>query len=112
MPRDDALITDMLVAARKIVKFAGSRTLDEFAHSDEAQSAVLWQIGIIGEAARKVSEPFKAQHPEIPWREMVGMRNRLVHDYSRIDLAQVWETILKSIPNLIRQLEKLNSERD
>lgn len=110
MPRDDALITDILVAARKVVKFAGKRTMTEFAENDEAQSAVLWQIGIIGEAARKVSDSFKELHPEIPWHEMAGMRNRLVHDYSRIDLAQVWETVLKSIPTLIRKLEKLTPE--
>jgi uncharacterized protein with HEPN domain len=107
MPRDDALITDILVAARKAVRFVRGRTFESFASDDEAQSAVVWQIGIIGEAARKVSDSLKERHPEVPWHEMIGMRNRLVHDYSRIDLAQVWDTILRSIPDLIRQLEPL-----
>jgi uncharacterized protein with HEPN domain len=112
MPRDDALITDILVAARKITRHADGLTREEFAANETIQDAVLWQIGIIGEAARKVSQEFKDMHPEIPWHEMSGMRNRLVHDYSRIDLAQVWDTVRRSIPELIRLLEPLVSHSE
>jgi len=112
MQRDDALITDILMAARKVARHANGLTREEFAANETIQDAVLWQIGIIGEAARKVSGEFQERHPEIPWHEMSGMRNRLVHDYSRIDLAQVWDTVLRSIPELIRLLEPLVSRSD
>ena len=110
MERDDALIMDILVAARKVLKFTRDCTFEEFAANDELQSAVLWQIGIMGEAARKVSESFKELHSTIPFYEVAGMRNRLVHDYSRIDLSQVWDTIQDNIPHLLKQLEPLAKE--
>ena len=66
MSRDDALIFDILVAARKIVKFTSMRDFEDFSASDELQSAVLWQIGIIGEAARKVSDSFKDLYNNVP----------------------------------------------
>lgn len=64
-------------------------------------------IEIIGEAAKKVTAEFKEAHPDIPWHEMAGMRNRLIHDYWRIDVAQVWKTIQGDIPKLIGQIEPL-----
>jgi uncharacterized protein with HEPN domain len=61
----------------------------------------------IGEAAGKISEPARAAHPEIPWREMMGMRHRLVHDYFEINLDKVWETVREDLPPLIQKLEPL-----
>jgi uncharacterized protein with HEPN domain len=65
------------------------------------------RIQIIGEAARKVSEEFKEDHPEIPWNEIIGMRNKLIHEYFRIISEKVWEAVEKDIPNLIILIEPL-----
>jgi len=64
-------------------------------------------IQIVGEAARKVSPEFKQAHPEIPWQGIIGMRNRLVHDYFRIESSRVWEVIEKDLPALIPLIEPL-----
>ena len=64
-------------------------------------------LEVIGEAAGKISDELKAAHPEIPWHEMVGMRNRLIHEYFRISLQTVWDTVQKDLPELIDRLEAL-----
>lgn len=65
------------------------------------------ELLVIGEAARGVSDSGKLQHPEIKWDEISGMRNRLVHEYFRIKLNLVWETVKYDIPILVTQLEPL-----
>jgi len=64
----------------------GGVTGEEFERNDLLQDATMRQLGIIGEAARKASAEIRNAHPEIPWSEMIGMRNRLIHEYSRINL--------------------------
>jgi uncharacterized protein with HEPN domain len=61
----------------------------------------------VGEAAWKVSEEFRVAHPDIPWPQIAGLRHRLVHDYTRIDLALVWEIVQKHVEPLIAALEPL-----
>ena len=102
---DDAYLLDMLNAARRAKQFVASLSQDEFAASDLHQSAVVKQLEIVGEAARRVSDEFQAAHPEIPWRLIVGMRNRLIHDYTRIDVETVWETVQRDLDPLISHLE-------
>ena len=92
MPRDDAYLLDMLLAAREARAFVSSLAPVDFRRNRMAQLAVPKAIEIVGEAASRVSETFATAHPEIPWRAIVGMRNRLVHDYAGIDLDRVWET--------------------
>ncbi len=65
------------------------------------------QIQIIGEAARKVSPIYQQEHLEIPWQEIIGMRNRLVHEYFHIIPERVWDVVDKDIPELIRLIEPL-----
>jgi uncharacterized protein with HEPN domain len=79
--RDDAWLLDMLLAATKARQFASSVSRERFIQDEVLQNAVMRQLQIIGEAANRVSPPSRTAHPTIPWREIVGMRNRLVHDY-------------------------------
>jgi uncharacterized protein with HEPN domain len=64
-------------------------------------------VGIIGEAANQLPADFKARHPGVPWKQMAGMRNRLVHDYAGVDLEIVWEVVAKSLPQLERAIAAL-----
>lgn len=64
-------------------------------------------LEIIGEAARKISQETKNAHPDIPWKDITGMRNRLIHEYFRIDIEKVWDTVRNDIPVLITIIEPL-----
>ena len=112
MRRDDILLVDMLLAAREAVDFARGTSEESFEHDRLRQLAVIKAIEIIGEAASKMSDDFRTQHPELPWREIIGMRHRLVHDYFEIDLPRVWKTVREDIPSLIAALEPLVPEAE
>lgn len=107
MDRDDAYLLDMLIAARRAHAFCASATWDEFQRSDLHQYAVFKAVEILGEAARLVSPARREAHPEIPWQQIAGMRNKLIHEYFRIDLPTVWQTVHEDLPPLIAQLERL-----
>ena len=107
MRRDDVLLLDMLLAAREAVGFAEGLTFATFERNRMAQLAILKAVETVGEAASRVDADTRAAHPEIPWADIVGMRNRLVHEYFQINLARVWETVEQDIPRLIPQLERL-----
>ena len=107
MWRDDAFLLDMLLAARRVLKYAQGLDFQWFEDDEVLQDAILRRIQIIGEAARKISEEFKEEHPEIPWFEIIGMRHRLIHEYFRVITEKVWEVIEKDIPSLIALLELL-----
>ena len=107
MQRDDAYLLDMLIAARRAQRFCAGVAWEEFERSDLHQYAVFKAIEVPGEAARLVSEAVRGAHPEIPWSQIAGMRNRMIHEYFRIDLPTVWQTVRDDIPPLIAQLEPL-----
>lgn len=107
MPRDDILLLDMLLAARDAVEFAEGLTFETFERDRMAQRAILKSVEIVGEAASRTGPETRAAHPEIPWIAIVGMRNRLVHEYSNVNLRRVWEVVQRDIPHLIPQLENL-----
>ena len=107
MRREEAWLLDMLQSAREAAAFANGLSFTEFQKNRMAQFAILKAIEIIGEAASQVGSDFKEAHSEIPWPEIIGMRNRLVHGYFNINLKRVWETVLQDIPQLISRLERL-----
>jgi uncharacterized protein with HEPN domain len=97
----------MLIAARKIRAFTEGVTLDRFLRDELMQHGIMRLIEILGEAARHISEDFRASHPEVPWRQIIGMRNRMVHEYFRVIPAKVWDVVEQEIPALISLLEPL-----
>jgi uncharacterized protein with HEPN domain len=107
MWRDDAYLLDMLLAARKVQNFTQAVSWEQFQGDELTQNAVMRQIQIIGEAARKVSSQYQREHPEISWQAIIGMRHRLVHEYFRIIPERVWDVVEKDIPELIRLIEPL-----
>jgi uncharacterized protein with HEPN domain len=107
MSLDDVHLYDMLIAAQKIVRITTGYSLEDFVADDVVQDSVIRQITIIAEAAANLSESFRGDNRIIPWHEIKGMRNRLIHDYKHIDLNEVWKTVRENIPSLIRQIEPL-----
>jgi len=107
MWRDDAYMLDMLLAARKVQSYTRNVNWERFRDEDLIQNAVMHQIQIIGEAARKISRQYRDAHSEIPWQMIIGMRNRLVHEYFDIIPERVWDVVDRDIPELIRLIEPL-----
>lgn len=107
MRRDETLLLDMLIASRKIARFAEGLTQDGLASNEMAASAIMREFQVVGEAARMVSEEGRASYSQIPWKAISGLRNRLVHEYFNIDFDILWQTIHDDIPTLIAQLEAL-----
>lgn len=85
MWRDEAYMLDILLAAAKIVRFSQGYDAEKFAADEVLQHAIMRLLQIIGEAARKISPAYKEAHPQIPWIQIIGMRNRLVHEYFRVE---------------------------
>ncbi|ELS46564.1 hypothetical protein C789_3658 [Microcystis aeruginosa FACHB-905 = DIANCHI905] len=79
----------------------------ELENNDEKLSAILYQITIIGEATKRLSVIFRQQHPEIPWREMAGMRDVIVHKYDQLDLDVVWDIVENKLTELLKAIAPL-----
>ncbi len=107
MSRDDAVLLDILKAARLIMQFKDGLNKAAFLNDTKTQSAILHQIVILGEATKRLSSEFRAKYQEIPWGKITGMRDRLIHEYQRVDLNRVWRTASMDIPQLITLLEPL-----
>ena len=111
LPKPDAIrLRHMLEAAREATHFVTGRTREDLQHNRMFSFALVHSIEIIGEAASQVSPESRAACPNLPWPEIIGMRNRLIHAYFDIDLDRVWETVSDDLPPLITELEKILSE--
>jgi len=107
MPRDEAIVLDIVGACRLIVEFRGALTRPAFLKDMKTQSAVLHQLLIVGEAAKRLSDSFRSAHSDVPWRLITGMRDRLIHVYDHVDLKEVWKTATVDVPALLLRLEPL-----
>ncbi|MGB9777570.1 MAG: DUF86 domain-containing protein [Anaerolineae bacterium] len=107
MKTDEGYLLDMLLAAQEACEFVRGMDRAAFEESRLHQNAVLKSLEVIGEAARRVSPATREAHPEIPWAEIIGMRNRLIHGYFEVDLVKVWETVQHDLPRLVTMLEPL-----
>jgi uncharacterized protein with HEPN domain len=105
MPRDEATLLDILQAARLALEFKGAMGREELFEDRKIQSSILYQLVIVGEGVRRLSSDFRAQHGELPWKEIAGMRDHLVHAYDAVDLDEVWNTLSHDVPKLITWLE-------
>ena len=111
MPHDDAeRLRDMLLAARKIRERLRGVSRDDFEQDEFLVSGVLYFLLVIGEAASKVTAEYRLVQPGIPWKLIVGLRHRLVHDYARIDREIIWLTATTHLDSLIGLLESLVSD--
>jgi uncharacterized protein with HEPN domain len=100
-------IEDIVEAMNAAMSFTEDMDYDSFAKDRKTIYAVTRAIEIIGEAVKKVPETLRKQYPQIPWKEMAGMRDKLIHEYFGVDLKRVWRTVKKDIPNLKPFFEKI-----
>jgi uncharacterized protein with HEPN domain len=104
--RDEALLYDMLDAARHLRRMWEGRSLDDLLADRTLQWATDRGFSIIGEAARRISDATKARRAGVEWRRIVGLRNVVVHAYNEVDYARHWRVIQEDLPKLIAELEK------
>jgi uncharacterized protein with HEPN domain len=112
MPRDNESLIDIERAARRILRYTDNISRAELEMNDEKLSAILYQIAIIGEATKRLSQDFRQQHPEIPWREIAGMRDMLIHKYDQVDFDVIWDVVQNKLPELLTQLEPILPSRE
>ena len=102
---DEIRLRHMVDAAREAASFAAGRTRGDLDADRQLVMALVKEIEIVGEAAARVSEATREHLPDIPWDELIGMRNRLVHAYFDVNLDIVWQTVQEDLPKLIALLE-------
>ena len=100
-------LKDIKMAITSIEEFIEGLDFNQFKGDDKTSSAVIRKFEIIGEATKNIPEIIKKQYPEIPWKDIAGMRDKLIHAYSEVDLKLVWTTIHQRLPNLKSTIEKL-----
>lgn len=108
MRKDDSVyLRHVLDAICRIEEYTQDITYRNFLNNHLRQDGVIRQIEVIGEAVKKLSPELKERHPEIPWKDVAGMRDKLIHDYLGVDLDAVWNTAKKDIPRLKEEIESI-----
>ena len=103
------LIEDIWEAIEKIERYTSGMPRKSFEEDEKTTDAVVRNLEIIGEAANRLPDSFKGEHPEIEWIKIIGLRHRIVHDYFGVDLGIIWEIIQRDLPAFKQQLRDIRS---
>lgn len=107
-PRESLLrLEDIVEAIDKIERYIAGLDADAFVADERTRDAVIWNIAVIGEAARMLPPELENRYPDVPWARMRGMRNIVVHEYFGIDEGIIWETAARNLPPLARRLREI-----
>ena len=112
MRRDKAYLQDILDAIKSIESFLEGKNKKEFFNSDLLQSAVVRKIEIIGEACKHLSKEIKKKYKSVTWKDISGMRNKVIHKYFGVDFERVWQTFENDIPKLKQQIIQILNEME
>ena len=104
MKDDKVYVEHILEAIAAIDAYLGEKNFNDLTNDSMTQDAIIRNLEIIGEAANNLSEDFKSANPKIDWRQVINMRNRLIHEYFGVDLETVWKTIRQDLPPLKKLL--------
>ncbi|EAW43819.1 HepT-like ribonuclease domain-containing protein [Nodularia spumigena] len=112
MNRDLESLLDINHYSCNTILFVSGMTKAEFAEDPKTIAAVMYAVAIMGEATKRLSNEFRSQHSHLPWKELAGLRDRLVHDYKNIDLDILWDVVSVEIPALLVSLAPLLPKKD
>jgi uncharacterized protein with HEPN domain len=101
------LLSDILESIDRISKYIEGLSFDAFSNDQKTIDAVVRNLEIIGEAANRLPDEFKGNHTEVEWHKVVGLRNRIIHDYFGIDIKIIWQIIHADLPALRKTLSKI-----
>jgi uncharacterized protein with HEPN domain len=107
MDRDPGSVLDIVLACRRLRSFVADRTFDQLQSDEVLQYAVLHATALIGEASSRLSPEFRQAHSEVPWGDIIGTRNRIIHGYENVKLDIVWEIATTKAGQLLEKLEPL-----
>ena len=100
-------LVDILESITQIQEYVGGLTRQEFNDNELIQDAVIRRLEIIGEATKRLDDDFRHEFPQIPWKNMTGLRDVLAHDYSEVDLDQIWLVIKDDLPGLEQNITSI-----
>ena len=103
----EASLIDIVAYARRALGYLDGVSVADFARSNGVQDQVIRCLTVIGEAARRTPDAVRSTYPQVPWAQMIGMRNRLAHEYDGIDVETVWLTVVRDLPGLLASLEDI-----
>jgi uncharacterized protein with HEPN domain len=103
-------IADILTAAREVAEFTEGMDYEAFRADKKTVNAVIRSLEVMGEAAKRIPEDVRAQYPDIPWKRIAGMRDKLIHEYAGVDLEVVWTVLNEELPPMKVHVE--NAARD
>ena len=103
-----SFINDMIECSEAVLRFTDGKDIHEFAGDELTYKATLWDLRIIGEAARRIPDEVRRANPHIEWRQAIGMRDRITHAYEAIDVDIVWDTIQTDIPKMLADLREFS----
>ncbi len=107
MRSEEQYLVDIFEAAEAIARFIKGVDREAFLQDEMRQSAVMQKIGVIGEAARKISPALQNKYPEVNWPQVIGMRNILVHGYYSVKAIIIWQTAVQSVPEISKQVTQI-----
>jgi uncharacterized protein with HEPN domain len=109
--RDRDFLRDVQEAMERISLYMKGLTYPKFLEDKKTQDAVVRNFEIIGEASKNITSTFKSEHPDVPWKKLAGLRDKLIHFYFGIDFKIVWNIARKEIPTLRRQVKTIFSNK-
>ena len=107
--QSDDYLSDITEAISDIAEFIESLTFEEFISDKKTTNAVIRSLEVLGEATKNIPVSVRDQYPDIPWSQMAGMRDVLIHNYMGVDLMTVWKVIPERLPDLKSQIEKVSN---
>jgi len=107
---DRVRLLHILESAGLISEWVQDAEKEEFFADKKLQEAVIRRLEVIGEAVKNLSDQLKQKHPEVPWREISGMRDILIHEYFEVDLEEVWETAKNDVPEVVKKISVILQE--
>ena len=107
----DLYLQDIVEAADRIAFYVEGCTRGEFEADQMRIDAVIRNLGIIGEAVKKIPDSIRERYPSVPWHNIAGLRNRVVHVYFNVDMDIIWDVVQSKLPPLRTQIQQLIKER-
>jgi uncharacterized protein with HEPN domain len=105
--KDPVRLEHIIEAAQAALRYVHGVARDDLERDDMRARAIVQAVGVIGEAASRLTPELRARYPDVPWGTMIGMRNRLVHGYFEINYLLVWDTVNDDLPGLIDRMEEI-----